>query len=80
MQNIISMYIPWPVHMKYLYFLYRKTSNIRGTLVGNKIVDHSDVVGASPVGAAPTTSSFSTWLLWLQGIWQRKPQDSTRIF
>ena len=28
--------------------------------MGNKIVDHSDVVGASPVGAAPTTSSFST--------------------
>ena len=39
---------------------YRKTSNISGTLVGNKIVDHSDVVGASPVGAAPTSSSFST--------------------
>ena len=39
---------------------YRKTSNIKCTLVGNKIVDHSDVVGASPVGAAPTTSSFST--------------------
>ena len=29
------------------------------TLVGNKIVDHSDVFGASPVGAAPTTSSLS---------------------
>ena len=29
-------------------------------LVANKIVDHSDVVGASPVDAAPTTSSFST--------------------
>ena len=28
-------------------------------LTGNKIVHHSDVVGASPVGAAPTTSSFS---------------------
>ena len=28
--------------------------------MGNKIVDHSDVVGASPFGAAPTTSSFST--------------------
>ena len=28
------------------------------TLVGNKIVDHSDVIGTSPVGAAPTTSSF----------------------
>ena len=40
--------------------VYRKVSNIRRTLVGNKIVDHSDVVGASPVGAAPTTSSFST--------------------
>ena len=43
-----------------LHTIYRKVSNIRGTLVGNKIVDHSDVVGASPVGAAPTTSSFST--------------------
>ena len=39
---------------------YRQVSNINRTLVGNKIVDHSDVVGASPVGAAPTTSSFST--------------------
>ena len=36
----------------------RKTSNISGTL-GNEIVDHSDLVGASPAGAAPTTSSFS---------------------
>ena len=34
-----------------------KPLNIRRTLVGNKIVYHSDVpvVGASPVGAAPTT-------------------------
>ena len=39
---------------------YRKTSNISRTLVGNKIVDNSNVVGASPVGAAPSTSSFST--------------------
>ena len=39
---------------------YRQVSNIRRILVGNQIVDHSDVVGASPVGAAPTTSSFST--------------------
>ena len=28
--------------------------------VGNNIVDHSDVAGASPVGAAPTASSLST--------------------
>ena len=39
--------------------IYRKTSNRRRTLFGNKFVDHSDVDGASPVGAAPTTS-FST--------------------
>ena len=29
-------------------------------LVGNNIIDLSDVFGASPVGAAPTRSSFST--------------------
>ena len=40
---------------------YHQTSNISFSLVGkNKIFDHSDVVGASPVGTAPTTSSFST--------------------
>ena len=39
---------------------YRQVSNISRTLVSNKILDHSDAVGASPVGAAPTTSSFST--------------------
>ena len=39
---------------------YRQVTNIRRTLVGNKIVDNSDVVGASPDGAAPTTSSLST--------------------
>ena len=41
--------------------IYHQISNISHTLVGNKIVYHSDVVGASPVGAAPTTSSFSTY-------------------
>ena len=29
-------------------------------VLGHKIVDQSDEVGASPVGTAPTTSSFST--------------------
>ena len=57
------------------YLMYRQIFNIRRTLVGNKIVDHSDVVGASPVGAAPTTSSFSSWL---QYIAQRQLQDETR--
>ena len=40
--------------------IYRQTSNICRTLVGNKLVDHSGVVGASSVGAAPITSPFST--------------------
>ena len=39
---------------------YRQVSNIKRTLVGDKIVDHSDIVGASPVGVAPTISSFCT--------------------
>ena len=39
---------------------YRQTSNISRTLLINMIVDNLDVVGASPVGAAPTTSSLST--------------------
>ena len=42
---------------------YCQTSNIKSTTVCNKIVDDSDVVGASPVGAAPTTSSFLTQYL-----------------
>ena len=31
---------------------YRQTSNIRRILVGDKIDDHTYVIGASPVGAA----------------------------
>ena len=42
------------------FFYYRKNPSISRTLAGIKIVDNSDVVGASPVGAAPTTSSFLT--------------------
>ena len=52
--------LPYYYRITVILPYYRKVSNIRRTLVGNKIVDHSDVVGASPVGAAPTTSSFST--------------------
>ena len=51
---------------------HRQTTNISYTLVGNEIIDHSDVLEhhlsvllqhvfwASSVGAAATTSSFST--------------------
>ena len=38
---------------------YCQTSNISYTLVGNKTVYQSDVVGASPISAGPT-KSFST--------------------
>ena len=70
--QILYMYISFHQNMKLIKWLenkiwermlkkqYRKTSNISRTLIGNKVVDNSDVVGASPVGAAPTTSSFST--------------------
>ena len=37
---------------------YCQISNINDTLVGDKLVDHSDVVGTSSFGAAPTTCSF----------------------
>ena len=56
------------------YATYRQTSNISCTLVGNKIVDHLDVVGASPVGVAPTASSFTT----VKRIGKRQLQDETR--
>ena len=39
---------------------YCQASNISCISAGNKIVNHSDVVGALPVGAAPTTFSFTT--------------------
>ena len=60
LQDFFAKFAPWSIHYIYNNMRYRKTSNISRTLVGNKIVDNSDVVGASPVGAAPTTSSFST--------------------
>ena len=45
---------------KNVFFYYCQTSNIRGILVDNKIVDHWNVFWASPVGAAPPTTSYST--------------------
>ena len=44
---------------------YRQTSNISRTGVGNKVVDHSDVVGPSSVGATPT----AMMLLYEQASW-----------
>ena len=49
-----------PLKVLRIFAVYHRTSNIRGTLVGNKLVYHSNVFGASPAGAAPNTLSFST--------------------
>ena len=59
MQKVKWVWVGKPYHMSVVE-IYRQVSNIRRTLIGNEIVDKSDVVGASPVGAAPTTSSLST--------------------
>ena len=63
--NELKIFLCWgyKYHFGMLILKYRQVSNERHTLVGNKIVDHSDVVGASPVGAALITSSFSTYHL-----------------
>ena len=55
---------------------YRLVPYIRRAFLGNLTVDHSDVVGSSPVGAAPTTipSPLNTWL---QHIAQRQLQAET---
>ena len=52
-----------PVSSKLHELVYRQISDIEGTLVGNKIVDHLDIVGAASVSTAPTTSSCFTWHL-----------------
>ena len=60
---------------------YRQTSNIRRILVGNKIVDHSDVFRASPVGATPTRSSFWTKPMvsmdWIKTLAKRDEKHSS---
>ena len=56
---VISHQTFWPSHRK-CPMCPMILMNIADTLVGYKVVDHSDVIGASPVGAAPATSSFST--------------------
>ena len=58
--KLVTYHLTKPLQLIQESGSYCKTSNISHKLVGNKIVDHSDAVGALPVGTAPTTSSFST--------------------
>ena len=53
--------------------VYCQTSSISHALVGNKIFDHSDVVGA-----APTLHLHSWFDAWFQWIRQRQLQDRAR--
>ena len=39
---------------------YRQTSNISRALLGDKIVDRSDIVGAPPVGGKPGFNELGT--------------------
>ena len=45
--------------LKLIKVEYTQTSNIGRTLVGNKIVDHWDVVGASPIFILDLTPAFN---------------------
>ena len=60
-------------------YTYRQVSNIRCTLVGNIFVDHSDVV-EHRLSALLQLYLHSRLNIWLQGIRQRKLQDTMRIF
>ena len=60
-------------------YVYHQISNISHNLVGNKIIDQSDVVWALPVDAVSSQlhlhSRLNTWLQW---IGQRQLQDQIR--
>ena len=47
-----------------------QTSNISRTLEGNKTVNHSVVVGASPVGAGTTAGGWGWWCGLSFAIWR----------
>ena len=51
----------WEVRVEKI-FTYRQVSNIRRTLVGNKIVDHSDVVGVKTTSRRDETHLSS--VIW----------------
>ena len=48
------------IHHIIVQYTLKPLYNKRRVSAGNEIVDRWDVVGASPIGAAPTISSFST--------------------
>ena len=69
--------------IKYLYCdlsrIYLQISNISYTSVSNEIVDNSDVVGATPVANASTTSPFLTLHLALMD-WEKNCKTRWETF
>ena len=59
-KSLYAVSYAWTLVTTIQRYAWRKTSNISRILVSNYMGDNSDVVGASPVGAAPTTSSYLT--------------------
>ena len=57
--------------------VYCQASNISCTLLGNKIVDHSDIAGASPGSVLLQLHLHSQLNTWFQWIGQRQLQDRT---
>ena len=55
---------------------YHQTYDISRIPLGNKIVDHSDVVGAAPTGDAPTTSTNNIFILDLAHCFNEVGKDS----
>ena len=58
-QLVLANSIEFLIHQK-VGVITNPRLKLSGGLAGNKIVDHPNVAGATPVGAAPTTSSLST--------------------
>ena len=59
---------------------YHETSNISHTIVSNIIVDHSDVVGAWPVGVAPTHTSILDLTTGFNGLGKDNCKTRGEIF
>ena len=58
-QLVLANSIEFLIHQK-VGVITNPRLKLSGGLADNKIVDHPNVAGATPVGAAPTTSSLST--------------------
>ena len=53
-------YLTWLIFETYVSVYYCQISNIKCTIVGNKIANHTDAVGATSVGVVQTSSLFTT--------------------